>query len=148
MVNHPSAEIAALRNRTQFGHKPCVVALMRHGQRMDKAISVERLKTSFAYNDPPLTEAGRTDAYQKGYLILAYKFQLEQRLNGGKPFDKVIVESSPFLRTMQTAAFVCKALHIPSFRLNYEFCEHLEPKMQVGSNPIPMLTVKQIETDE
>ena len=39
---------------------------------------------------------------------------------------------------------VCKALHVPRFRINYHFCEHLEPKMQVGSNPIPMLTVKQI----
>jgi len=49
---------------------------------------------------------------------------------------------------MMTAARVCKALYIPSFRVNYEFCEHLEPKMQVGDNPIPMLTLKSINTDE
>ena len=49
---------------------------------------------------------------------------------------------------MQTCAQVCKAVHLNSFRINYEFCEHLEPKMQVGDNPIPMLTVKQIKTDD
>lgn len=48
---------------------------------------------------------------------------------------------------MQTCAMVCKALHIPQFRLNYNFCEHLEPKMKVGTDPIPMLTVKQIQNE-
>ena len=67
---------------------------------MDKAISIERVNTSFRYNDPPLTEKGRKDAYEKGYMIIAYKYQLEQRLYGGRPFDKIVIESSPFLRTM------------------------------------------------
>ena len=48
---------------------------------------------------------------------------------------------------MQTCALVCKALQLSSFRINYEFCEHLEPKMAVGNNPIPMLTVKKIENE-
>ena len=62
-------------------------------------------------------------------LIIAYKAHLEQRLNNGQPFDEFIIEASPFLRTMQTCAMICKALFKTSFRLNYEFCEHLEPKM-------------------
>ena len=80
-------------------------------------------------------------------MIIAYKQRLEHMLNNGQPFDEFILESSPFLRTMQTCALVCKALQLSSFRINYEFCEHLEPKMAVGNNPIPMLTVKKIENE-
>jgi len=69
-------------------------------------------------------------------------------LNNGEPFDDFIIESSPYLRTMQTCAMVCKALHVGTFRLNYLFCEHLTPKMMVGENPIPMLTVKDLHSNE
>ena len=120
---------------------------MRHGERMDKTFGMQRLRSSFRYNDPPLTDDGKSQAYRTGMLIIGYKFQLEQQLFGGEPFDRIILEASPFLRTMQTCAMVCKALHIPSFRINYHFCEHLEPKMQVGEDPIPMLTVKQISNE-
>ena len=62
------------RQSTGSGYKTCVVAVMRHGQRMDCTISIERLKTSFRYNDPPLTDDGCKDAYHKGMLLAAYKF--------------------------------------------------------------------------
>ena len=71
---------------------------------MDKTYGMERLRTSFIYNDPPLTDEGKTHAYQTAYMVIAYKYQLEQKLNDGKPFDRVVLESSPFLRTMQTCA--------------------------------------------
>lgn len=141
-----STPIAFFKKQTP--HKNCVIAVMRHGQRMDKTFGMERLRTSFIYNDPPLTDEGKSQAFQTAYMIIAYKYQLEQKLNDGRPFDRVVLESSPFLRTMQTCAQVCRAMNISQFRINYEFCEHLEPKMQVGENPIPMLTIKQIKTEE
>lgn len=66
-------------------------------------------------------------------------------VNEGRPFDRIVIESSPFIRTMQTCAQVCKALHIKSFRINYELCEHLEPRMRYGEDPIPALTIRKFK---
>jgi len=61
----------------------------------------------------------------------------------GGPFDEVIMESSPFLRSMQTMAGVCNAMGIESFEVNNVFGEHLESKITVGQNPVPLLKSKQ-----
>lgn len=118
---------------------------MRHGERMDKTYGMERLKTAFRSCDPPITTEGQNQAFATGMMIVAYKFQIEHRLNQGRPFDRIVIESSPFIRTMQTCAKVCKALHIDSFRINYELCEHLEPRMRYGEDPIPALTIRQFK---
>ena len=73
---------------------------MRHSIRLDLTFGLERIKKSFSSNDPPLTDEGVTKAYAAGMMIIAYKYQLEHMFNKGRPFDKFIIESSPFLRTM------------------------------------------------
>ena len=84
-----------------------------------------------------------------GTCCVGYKLQLEHMLNGGEPFDEVIIESSPFLRTMMTCAQVCKAFCVKEFRLNYMFSEHLDAKLKFGgTNPIPRLTSRHLDTPE
>ena len=81
---------------------------MRHAERLDKTV-VERFKSEWDRFDPPITEDGKLHAFFVGTVSVGYKLQLEHRLNNGAPFDEVIIESSPFLRTMMTCAQVCKA---------------------------------------
>lgn len=103
---------------------------------------VKRFSTPFERNDPVITDVGVDHAYQVGHHLVAYKLQLEHQLNDGLPFEEVVIESSPYLRTMMTCAMVCKAFKEPVFRLNYEFGEFLEPSMRLKEDPIPNLTVK------
>lgn len=51
-------------------------------------------------------------------------------------FDKIIIECSPFMRTMQSSAGIAKALGVKEIHLNYMACEHLfEPYFPLG-NPV------------
>ena len=43
----------------------------------------------------------------------------------GRPFDIIVVESSPLLRCMQTATFICRQLGVPKIQVNYNFREWL-----------------------
>ena len=61
-------------------------------------------------------------------MLHRYIPELEQ-LVGGK-FDEIRVEASPYLRTMMTAAQVCKGLGLTQFRTNYLFSEWQEDKIQ------------------
>ena len=61
-------------------------------------------------------------AFEYGKLLnQKYMPQLEQ-IVGGK-FDQIVVEASPYLRTMMTAANLCRGLEIPNFKCNYMFSE-------------------------
>ena len=76
---------------------------MRHDERVDKTI-IERFKSEWQLHDTPITEDGKKHAYFVGTMEIGYKLQLEHMLNQGEQFDEVIIESSPFLRTMMTCA--------------------------------------------
>ena len=53
-------------------------------------------------------------------------------------FDKIIIETSPFLRCMQTAAQVAKALNHPKVVINYRLSEMLN---LFKDNPLPSLEI-------
>ena len=77
--------------------------MMRHDERLDKTI-FERFKTEWQYHDPPITEGGKKHAFFVGTMCVGYKLHLEHLLNEGEQFDEIIIESSPFLRSMMTCA--------------------------------------------
>ena len=85
-----------------------VFFLMRHGERIDKTI-VERFKHDWSYHDPIITPDGCEMAASLGKILKdKYMTQLEE-IVGGK-FDSIVIESSPYLRTMMTCAWLCKGL--------------------------------------
>ena len=86
-------------------------------------------------------------AFDLGKLLKEkYTPELEEIL-GGK-FDHVVVQASPYLRTMMTAANLCRGLGISHFNCNYMFCEWQEDKVHYdGENEIPHLTSK-VATDK
>ena len=100
-----------------------VVVLMRHGERIDKAPKeAEEREGEWNIKDPIITHAGEQMAFDLGKLLKEkYTPELEEIL-GGK-FDHVIVQASPYLRTMMTTANLCRGLGIGHFTCNYMFCE-------------------------
>ena len=64
-------------------------------------------------------------------------------MNGGVEFDEVVIESSPFLRVMQTCAGICKGMGSTKFRLNYLPNEYMSKlKGTHNSDPLPHLLSK------
>ena len=89
-----------------------------------------------------ITRAGEQMAHDYGKMLKdKYVKELEEVV-GGK-FDEVIVQASPYLRTMMTAANLCRGLGIGHFTCNYMYCEYQENKVQYsGKCEIPNLTSK------
>ena len=56
----------------------------------------------------------------------------EIEVKEGKKFDKIIINSSPYIRTISTAARICKENDIEKLNLDYNFCEWMEEKMHKG----------------
>ena len=122
--------------------------MMRHAERLDKTV-IERFKSDWERYDPPITVDGKKHAFFVGTVSVGYKLQLEHMLNGGQPFDEVVIESSPFTRTMMTCAQVCKAFCVKEFRINHMFAEHLDEKAKFGGeNPMPKLPMRNLDTPE
>jgi hypothetical protein len=52
---------------------------------------------------------------------------------GGKAFDEVVMESSPYLSAMQTCSWLCNGMGQPVFQVNHLYCDWL--KQAEGFNP-------------
>ena len=81
--------------------------------------------------DPPLTPKGHLQARATAFFLRQY---LQQYHSG----IEVSLESSPFLRTMQTLDKIGRELRISACKLNYRAQEVLFPEAY-KSNPIPQL---------
>ena len=90
----------------------CFGAVIRHGERVDH-IPNYNPKDIPNQDDPSLTDFGFEQAKLTG------KYLREYFNEQGLKFDKVIIETSPFIRTMQTASQIAKELNVPSITLNW-----------------------------
>ena len=95
------------------GAQPSFLCLifMRHGERADCVAKVEgapQVYESTTAHDPALTAVGLTQADEAG-VHFKKRIAEVQRLYG-VTFDEILVESSPFLRCLQTASKVAKQL--------------------------------------
>ena len=112
--------------------KKCFVALIRHGERADYAHG----KTSAVFDidhDPPLTDKGVKQARETGVSLK--KFLAEEG------YQEVIIECSPFLRTMMTAAHIAKGLGHTKIRVNYLFSELMASDL-FWEPPLPSSALK------
>jgi len=78
-------------------------------------------------HDPFITPSGIQDAFCTGEKFQEYKTQLEHVLFGGEAFDEVRIESSPYLRTMQTASHFMRGFNQTNYiTVNHLYGEALE----------------------
>ena len=113
-------------------------AVIRHGERGDRVEGFEYPQHKF---DAPLTPTGMTQGKATGQYLNEYfkknKFK----------FDKIIVESSPFLRCMMTAGQIAPEIGTKSVTINYQASEQqVEQYSRDGElfpyfteNPMPLL---------
>ena len=95
-------------------------ALIRHGERADKVNYEKQGIKIEQFLDPPLTPQGFEQAQDTG---LHFKKYLAEH-----GYDSIVIESSPFLRTMQTASIVAKHLGIEKIKINYGLAKWMRCK--------------------
>lgn len=54
-------------------------------------------------------------------------------------FDKVIIETSPYMRCIQSAAALADGLNIPEIEINFMIGEHLYARDYAEFSPVPTL---------
>ena len=92
--------------------------MVRHGERCDNSADAEeRLRAKANPMDPPLTQLGISQAAILGQSQRDYL----QKHN----YKKIVIESSPFLRCLQTAAAFAKELGITYITTSYRASEFL-----------------------
>ena len=64
----------------------------------------------------------------------------------GRKFDRVVVHSSPFIRTMASTARVCKELRIKKANLDYQLSEYLNINVY-STDPLAQLEYKKLPAD-
>ena len=62
-------------------------------------------------------------------------------------FEEVVLECSPFIRTIQTAAIIAKVINHKHIRVQYKYTECLHPAFY-EENPVPHLYVRNRKPEE
>jgi len=83
------------------------IFMLRHGERADILEKKNKVKTYRNLCDPPLTPLGMIQAEESGRKLVEH---LTQLLSETSSEYTIIVECSPFLRCLQTAALAVKQL--------------------------------------
>lgn len=65
----------------------------------------------------------------------------------GVTFDKIVIETSPFMRCVQTANEIALALGVKEVEINYLFAEHLAERDYGQYNPLPKLQTWENQKD-
>ena len=91
-------------------------------------------------HDPPLTKLGVAQAHVCGKRL---RNTLEN-----KAYDRIVIETSPFLRCLETAAAIAKELDISKIRVNYRYSEWLKEKFFPNGSPVKDLEINKIDERE
>ncbi|CDW81880.1 UNKNOWN [Stylonychia lemnae] len=113
------------------------IYLIRHGERADQVENNNKL-IEFDH-DTPLTDNGFIQAQKTG-LYLRSIIAKEQEEN--RPFDQIIIESSPFLRCLQTAQGIASQIDICDIKVNLGYREWLSQQL-FEYNPMGHLFIDQ-----
>lgn len=89
--------------------------------------------------DPPLSRRGERQAAFTGQFLKDY---FDNKL--GVTFDKIVIETSPFMRCVQTANEIALALGVKEVEINYLVAEHLYKRDFAEYNPLPKLQTQTI----
>ena len=100
----------------------------RHGERCDNSeIPQERARIENVA-DPPLSNLGVSQAHVTGEYLRTYLAE-----NG---IENIIIESSPLLRTLETAAAIAHELKVAQIRINYRAFEWMSSRIFPDNCPV------------
>ena len=117
--------------------KEALVVFICHGEKADNSnLQRERDRIDNEF-DCPLTTLGLSQAHVTGQYLRKYFKE-----NG---FDKIIIESSPFLRTLETAAAIAKELSVYEIDVNYRAFEWFRNGLFNDKTIVHKLTFSMLE---
>ena len=102
--------------------------MIRHGERTDCSNLPEELARVEKSYDCPLTHLGVSQAHITGQYLKKY-------LTQGN-YEKIVIESSPLLRTLETAAAIAHELGICEITINYRVFEWMKEEFFPEGCPV------------
>ncbi|TNV75957.1 hypothetical protein FGO68_gene10477 [Halteria grandinella] len=118
-----SAQHTSSKQKASAKKEPaCFVGLIRHGERADYVPKSCTSKKYTVHHDPPLSDIGIQQALETGKALK--KFLIEEQ-----GYETIVIECSPFIRTMMTAANIVKGMGTGQVQINYLFTELLAPHL-------------------
>lgn len=117
-----------------------LLVFVRHGERSDKSDIEEERARIDNLHDCPLTHLGVSQAHLTGQYLRDFL--------AGEGYERVVVESSPILRTLETAAAIAQHLDIDEININYRIFEKLNPKFFPDGCPVDEMVYTRLESAE
>ena len=96
------------------------LVFVRHGERADQAEQVVEQKVD---NDPLLTELGLRQARSAGRFLHEYFVEKPGQATADGSIPKVKIITSPYMRTVMTAAEVARAFGESTITVENRLCE-------------------------
>lgn len=118
-------------DRYQNLHDHCFIGVIRHAEKAN--LHEVNNPRWIVDKDPPLSTRGDKQAAFTGQYLKNYFQQHNMK------FDKIVIESSPFIRCIQTANETAVALGVDEVTINYVMSEHLYPRDYPDYDPIRKL---------
>ena len=106
--------------------------MIRHSERADLAGEEEKELIENEV-DPHMTKAGAEMAKKTGQHLKQYLYENQ--------FEMAVIESSPWLRCLQTASIIAKEIGLEQIRCNFLYSEWATAKFY-DENPVGKLTVQ------
>ena len=122
-------------------------ALVRHGERIDytKEVNPHNLKNPL---DPSLSSLGLSQAERTGEFFAKYcpkktsSISTDENFHHG--FDTYVIETSPMLRCIQTAAKIASKLGVKKIKINYMATEFLNEGLYPSGCPLSKIEFAQV----
>ena len=110
---------------------------IRHGERCDYVEDKSERARITVESDTPLTKLGVAQAHVCGQNL--------KKFFATNHFDKIVIESSPFLRTLETAAGIAHELGVNEITTNYLVGEWLSDHLFPDGQPIDAIHINSDE---
>ena len=126
-----------MNQKTQITERSLL--FIRHAERCDKSNCEYEKARIINKQDPPITQIGISQAQLCGRRLAEQLCDVT---------NSIVIETSSFLRCIQTASIIARELCVHQITVNYKWGEWLYYRSFPDGSPVPLLEINQMSQRE